>query len=242
MAGHTYHLKVGNFECLVIADGMGTDDTSNIAPVGATLEEWLQALHEHNIPPHQLPYSYNVLFINTGQQRVLIETGIGGSSSQLLSTLDAEVIQTRDIDVVIITHGHGDHFGGLANDDGIITFPNARCFISKREWDYWTSESTLAEMNEQGATRIRNRLIALSERIERVGDEGEIVPGFYAVPAPGHTPTHMAVLVRSEGEGLLAILFRWNILSGRIRSIGSRMSLRKPGADYSAGLRTRICC
>jgi glyoxylase-like metal-dependent hydrolase (beta-lactamase superfamily II) len=84
-----------------------------------------------------------------------------------------------------------------------LTFPKARHFMPKDEWEHWTSESTLAAMDENSAINVRKSLFPLQDRINLIDGEGEIIPGVYAVPAPGHTPSQIAVLVTSEGQGLL---------------------------------------
>jgi glyoxylase-like metal-dependent hydrolase (beta-lactamase superfamily II) len=49
----------------------------------------------------------------------------------------------------------------------------------------------------------RQCLQALRHQIELIDRETEVVPGVCALPAPGHTPGHLALLLSSEGRQLL---------------------------------------
>jgi glyoxylase-like metal-dependent hydrolase (beta-lactamase superfamily II) len=54
------------------------------------------------------------------------------------------------------------------------------------------SESSLAER-----PHLREKLLPLADRVERVTQEVEIAPGVRVQPTPGHTPGHM--IVRADG-------------------------------------------
>jgi glyoxylase-like metal-dependent hydrolase (beta-lactamase superfamily II) len=49
----------------------------------------------------------------------------------------------------------------------------------------------------------RRCLGVLRHQIEPIDRETEVVPGVTAIPAPGHTPGHLAVLIASDGHQLL---------------------------------------
>jgi hypothetical protein len=77
-------------------------------------------------------------------------------------------------------------------------FPNARYVMSRTEWDFWTSNPDLRNnglddhVKELLVSCARNNLPPLQECIELLDGEKEIVPGVYAIPAPGHTRAHGA--------------------------------------------------
>jgi glyoxylase-like metal-dependent hydrolase (beta-lactamase superfamily II) len=79
----------------------------------------------------------------------------------------------------------------------------------KDEWDFWTSEPNLAELDvpkhikELLITTARNNLPPIQRQLDLVDHETEIVPGIRAIAAPGHTPGHMAVAIASDNEQLL---------------------------------------
>jgi glyoxylase-like metal-dependent hydrolase (beta-lactamase superfamily II) len=43
----------------------------------------------------------------------------------------------EEVDVVLATHFHSDHVGGLTTQDGKRVFPNAEIYVGKDESDFW---------------------------------------------------------------------------------------------------------
>jgi glyoxylase-like metal-dependent hydrolase (beta-lactamase superfamily II) len=205
MAGETYPFKVGNFDCIAIKDGGGPRDVSNLY-VGVTPEEVKQVLEPHNLRVDALEFSINILLVNTGRHQVLVDTGNGSArGGRLVETLHSEGVERESVTTVIITHGHGDHVGGLT-DGGALVFPEAQIWMPKADWDYYTSESYLAMLGEEAKSHaIKNFCAPLQNCIQLFEGETEIVPGLCVIPAPGHTYGHAAVEVTSGSEGMLQI-------------------------------------
>ena len=75
----------------------------------------------------------------------------------------------EQISVVVLTHMHGDHIGGLT-EAGAPAFPNARYVTGRTEYDFWVSpdrvgatlgdESRTFRQLDDGATRAAHRLAA----------------------------------------------------------------------------------
>jgi glyoxylase-like metal-dependent hydrolase (beta-lactamase superfamily II) len=111
--------------------------------------------------------------------------------------------------MVILTHGHPDHIGGNTDVEGKPAFPNARYFMRKDEWDFWTSGEAALKLDEHVKEVLlgfaHKNLPPIQDRIDLVDHETEIVLGVRAVAAPGHTPGHMALAISSVGEQLLCI-------------------------------------
>jgi glyoxylase-like metal-dependent hydrolase (beta-lactamase superfamily II) len=87
----------------------------------------------------------NPLVVDTGQERVLADTGFGekiGPSFDSFPGLEANLrragITPESIDLVVISHGHLDHIGGLVTKSGALAFPNAQFVFVDMEWNYWT--------------------------------------------------------------------------------------------------------
>ena len=218
MSNEGFPFKVGTFECIVVNDGtFAYPQPAQIFFVSAPKERLEQVLRKHNIDPEQWEQyvsPYPSLVINTGQHLVLVDTGAGRlepTTGKLIPNLKAEGIAPKDIDTVILTHGHPDHVGGNVDSEGKPAFPNARYIMWKDEWNFWTSEPNLAELkvNEHIKklliTFARNNLPPIQDQLDLVDRETEIVPGIRAVAAPGHTPGHMAVAIASDSEQLLYI-------------------------------------
>lgn len=202
-----YQFKLGDFTCTAVTDGLFIRDNARFLFKNPPDDLLQPALQAYGIRPDSIPASATCLFIDTGQNRVLIDTGFGaGISSEmggLLQNLAAEGVNAVDIDTVILSHGHPDHIGGSTDAQNLPTFPKAEYVMWQAEWNYWTSAETLANERAVAAQFARKNLPPLQDRITLVDRAGmEIRPGIFAVPAPGHSPGHMAVEIRSHGERL----------------------------------------
>ena len=157
------------------------------------------------------------LLVDTGSQRILIDTGAGPlapSTGKLEASLARAGFLASDIDVVLLSHAHPDHIGGLVREDGTLRFPNARILMSQREYDFWHSadlRSRLGSGSVYGSVELENLmgtwvdryLQPMRDRLEWLADEAEIAPGIAAIDAPGHTPGHLGTAISSGGDSLL---------------------------------------
>lgn len=221
MNAETYRFTVGDFECVSISDGSFNYPLESFFANAPTNE--LEAnLRQYDLPVDHITTPYTCLFVNTGQQRVLIDTGAGNLAAiaanifpsvdhattvtgKLLRNMQAVGIAPDDIEVVIITHAHPDHIGGTLDDTAKLVFSHAHYFIAKDEWDFWTSETAPAKAPASMVNIARTNLEPLHDRLTLVEDAFEIVPGIQVVATPGHTPGHIALSITSGGEQLLHI-------------------------------------
>ena len=212
-AGAVYSYRIGEFSCLAVSDGVSVfTDSLDFVFGGTPREEAEQALINEGLDPYGLLVHHTATLIDTGGQLVLVDTGIGPGIAPgeglLLENMRAEGIAPEDIDVVIITHGHGDHIGANADKDGNPTFSNARYVMSQEDWDFWTDEPRveeaipIPEFRELLLSFVRLHMTPLRDQFELIGYDEEIVPGITSIAAQGHTPGHMALLVESDGEKL----------------------------------------
>jgi glyoxylase-like metal-dependent hydrolase (beta-lactamase superfamily II) len=200
--------RLGDFSCVVLCDGNETlreEDITNMFTNDA--ERMLAAFRALPTP---LGFSRNILLVETGAKRVLIDTGNGqvdpADPGQFLDNLRIANITPESIDTVVITHYHGDHIGGLLDSAGHPTFVNARLVVPRLEHDFWMREDVLAEMDEETATGLRQTFAAYATRLTLLDDTADIEPGIRYVPAVGHSPGHQAVSIESQGARLLHLV------------------------------------
>jgi glyoxylase-like metal-dependent hydrolase (beta-lactamase superfamily II) len=174
------------------------------------------ALAKANLSADGYPLPIHPLLIETGGQRVLIDTGVGaitafGATDTLPAALAAEGIAPEEIDVVLFTHLHFDHASGAIDAAGKPAFPNAQYLVGQTEYEFWWGEPSLIELAIPDDVRrllsatAKAPLAALRGKIEQIAPGDEVAPGITVIEAPGHTPGHLAVEVTSGGEGLIHV-------------------------------------
>jgi len=212
MESTTYRFQLGNFECIAISDGnMDYENPASFMFKNAPQDSLTQALRQHSIEIDTwkvLITPYICLVIKTGQNTLLVDTGIGPGFGPGLGLLPRRLseagIPPDSIGTILHTHAHGDHIGGDLDADGRSVFPQARFIMSRLEWDFWTSESTLAQPHyEWLASFARKILLPLQDHFQLIEQDTEIFPGIRLIEAVGHTPGHLMVELSSNGSKLL---------------------------------------
>jgi glyoxylase-like metal-dependent hydrolase (beta-lactamase superfamily II) len=201
-----YRFKVGNFEVTNILDGY-IQPASLHPTYGANQPaEAVQALAQANgILPTRFENPYVSTLVNTGKELVLFDTGNGkgrqpttGNQRELIVTAG---YQPEQVDVVVITHGHPDHIGGLLHD-GKPAYPNARVVFGEVEFDFW-KKGEVREARKANLEQFVKVAVPFGEKATFLKPEGEVVTGIRAVNAYGHSPGMLAYHVESNNQRLL---------------------------------------
>jgi glyoxylase-like metal-dependent hydrolase (beta-lactamase superfamily II) len=212
MSTASHQFKVGTFECVAVSDGTFAYPAnwffSNVPE-----EHLKEVLRAHNLPPDQVISPYTCLLVKTGKHKILVDTGAGKfapTTGELMPNLEIAGVKAADIDTVILTHAHPDHISGSVDAAGKPAFPNARYVLWQHEWEFWTSETIdlgAMQVPEEIKTLVvesaRRCLPPIQQQVDLLERETEVVPGIRALPAPGHTPGHMAIVISSGQDHLL---------------------------------------
>ena len=177
--------KVGRFEVYTIVGGE-REGTTSIIPDAE------EALIKKLIPASGFMHSTNVYLVKTPDHNILIDTGFGGILFDKLKELGVEPPQ---IDAVLLTHLHGDHFGGLQSD-GKALFPNAKVYLDEREHNYFTKTAVDPDV----AAAFAPYEVITFDAAPLGSAPGELFPGISAIANYGHTPGHTAFLAEDNAQ------------------------------------------
>jgi glyoxylase-like metal-dependent hydrolase (beta-lactamase superfamily II) len=214
-----YRYKIGSHELTVLLDGVRRPKLEQSPIRNATLDQVKAELAARYLPTDQLGLYFHPTVVNTGGRLVLIDTGNGPGSRQAGTgrtpdNLAAAGIDAKAIDVVIISHFHGDHISGLRNADGTLAYPNAEIMVPAKEWAYWSDDGNASRAPQQQQATFQNtkRIFGpIADKIIRYEWGKELVAGITARDTHGHTPGHSSFLVAS---GSAAVLIQADVTAG----------------------------
>lgn len=200
-----YQLSIGDIECAVLPEGESDLIAKHLAERYPGVS---QAQIEAALAGQTPAGSLNLPYINSGGTGILADVGFGrlsqpaaGNTESALSSIG---LSLADIDIVFLTHFHGDHIAGLALDEGALEFPNARFVTTQAEWDEWIGRWS-ASTAPQDQKNLQ-RFTSLQDRFSFASPGEEIAPGVTVVDLAGHTLGHAGLLLESGGERLLHVV------------------------------------
>jgi glyoxylase-like metal-dependent hydrolase (beta-lactamase superfamily II) len=196
----------GTRVALIQAGTFRSDAGALFGPVPRFL--WDRLVSDEIDGEHRLLQALNCLLVETPSGRVLIETGIGErvadkvremrryEGKPIATAMTAAGFDPGSVDVVVMSHLHFDHAGGLLLTDGSKAFPRARIVAQRAEWEIALDDNRrIVASYDQPELRL----------VREWGSEGavdgevELLPGVSVIRTGGHSKGHQAIVVHGTG-------------------------------------------
>ena len=214
-APSVYRYKIGDIQVNVVSDGGTTFPLPEKFVLNVKKDEVSAALDKAFLPKDTVTVNYTPLVLNTGGKVVVIDTGNGpdglksskGSAGQFAANLVAAGFDPMSVDMVVISHFHGDHINGLLNAEGNLAFPNAEVLVPAAEWKYFMDDGEMGRAPEgrmQSVFKNARRVLetGLKKKVTPYEWGKEVAPGLLAVETVGHTPGHTSYVLSSGADKL----------------------------------------
>jgi glyoxylase-like metal-dependent hydrolase (beta-lactamase superfamily II) len=205
-----YRFKVGEIEVTLVNDGAAARPLNDQFVRNAPLADVQAALTAAFQPTDTLTIPFTTAVLNTGRQLVMVDSGNGEmgapGTGRWMENFRAAGYAPEQVDLIVVSHFHGDHINGIRAKDGAARFPNAGVMVPEAEWAFWMDDARMAaapEAMKGGFQAVRRVFGPIAKEVQAYAGEKELVPGLTALPAPGHTPGHTAFVVASGSDRLL---------------------------------------
>ena len=238
---------------LVQAGTFRSDAGALFGPVPRLL--WDKLVTDEIDHDHRLLQALNCLLVETPAGRVLIETGIGErvtdkvremrayEGKPIVAAMTDAGFEPGSVDLVVMSHLHFDHAGGLLLADGARAFPRAMIVAQRAEWEIALDDNTrIVASYDQPELR----LVEAWGGDGAVDGEKELLPGVSVVMTGGHSKGHQAIVVRGTGEGARTLAFfgdlgmrPWSANPGGSRASMTSRSTRSRSRASCSGARSR---
>jgi glyoxylase-like metal-dependent hydrolase (beta-lactamase superfamily II) len=204
-----YRYKVGSIEVTVVTDGSNTFKFTDGHLTNKTRADLNGALEAAHYPKDLMTTPYNPIVVNTSGKLVVIDTGTGeanyertkGVVGQVQTNLKAAGIDRNAVDMVVISHFHGDHINGLITPDKKRAYPNAEILVPAAEWKFFMDDGEMSRAKGDRMTAVfkgaRNVFDALERKVTPYEPGKEIAPGITSVETYGHSAGHTSHIIAS---------------------------------------------
>ncbi|MCS6848785.1 MAG: MBL fold metallo-hydrolase [Anaerolineae bacterium] len=221
MNANTLTLRCGRARVHLLSDGTSYWDgggTFGLVP----RVRWMKLLPPDDL--NRVPQELRCVLIEADGKRILVDCGVGDKPNDLIATqydvrrphgtlmddLARHGLRPQDIDIVILTHLHGDHSGwatvlsaGAAHAGSealhpLPTFINARYYVQRQEYE----DATHPNERTRNTYFAENFVPLMHHGVLTLLDgEAQITPSVRVVPTPGHTAGHQSVIVEPTSNG-----------------------------------------
>lgn len=207
-----YRLMLGNFEVTALYDGAIDLDEKLLKNI--QLRDIQRLLAREFLKGPKVQTAVNAYLINTGSKLILVDAGaaklFGPGLGNILDNLKAAGYAPEQVDVVLVTHLHGDHVNGLVTSEGQRVFTNAEIWSAKADNDFWLSEAIAAKAPKDFQSFFKMSRDAAAPYLaagkwKTFDSDRELLPGITSVDTHGHTPGHASYLVQSGDQRLMIL-------------------------------------
>ncbi|WP_291737625.1 MBL fold metallo-hydrolase [Leisingera sp. F5] len=192
-----HSFKLGEMPVTTLLDASSLrDGPKPLFGAAASDAEFAEVSAENFVSAETLQFYFTPTLVDTGAELVLFDTGLGAGG--IAKALTAAGVTPDQINVVVITHMHPDHIGGLMTD-GAPTFANARYIMGSAEYNFWSK----MEAGNRVGDLVASNVTPLTEKTTFIDNGASVAPGVTAMASFGHTPGHMGFMLESGGRQLL---------------------------------------
>ena len=174
-----------------------------------------------DVVPISLGIVKSFLLSGRGKELVLVDAGNPGDGSRIIEKVEEAGYRAKDISLIVLTHGHRDHAGGLAELAGELS---AKVLVGSQDLGKLTGEKGPGIQPTRFLGRVF-KLVLPEEEIPPLSEEPEVIEeervslnGFgidgEVIPAPGHTSGSLAVVSRG-GAAVIG-----DLVMGRLLVLG----------------------
>jgi glyoxylase-like metal-dependent hydrolase (beta-lactamase superfamily II) len=201
-----FRFRVGKVRVTALSDGTVPINLHDL--LRDTTPEEIDRLLARSFLANPVEASINAFLVEDDSRRVLVDTGAGelfgpGLGGKLPVSLIAVGCRPEQVDDILITHVHTDHFGGLVVG-GKLGFPNATVHVAREDADFFLEPSNAerAGYDRHYFDQAEKTLgpCVRAGKVRTFSGRTPILPGITAIPTPGHTPGSSAYLLESEGD------------------------------------------
>ena len=171
--------------------------------------------------PYVIPIKLGIVksFIVKGEKAVIVDTGYPGQVNKILRCLDKNSIKPEDVSLIVITHGHIDHYGSAdelrAKTGAPIAVHRADAEYLKKGINYIGAPASLSGRiikalfirTDESVSKPLNADIVLEDELDlrEFGVEGRVIH------TPGHTEGSVS-LILSGGEAIVGDLLMGGVV------------------------------
>jgi glyoxylase-like metal-dependent hydrolase (beta-lactamase superfamily II) len=211
-----YTVKVGGVRCHILSDGLNVADGGGFFGVVPRVM-WQRVIAANEL--NQVPNDIRCMLVESDAGLILVDSGNGDKlnakqrqilglddrNERLLGEIAKVGYRAEDVDIVLLTHLHGDHAGGntqRAGESGpiVATFPRARYLAQRIELSeaHFPNERTAATyLRDNWQPLLETKQMTVVDGPQRLGSQVR------TTIAPGHTAALQVVWVEDQGERLV---------------------------------------